>query len=375
VTVETPLPYIDYEPWDEEVDLAQILSELANLVRDHVYLEREEAMAVVLWVVMTWIHDGLQVAPFLNVTSATKRCGKTTLLEILKSVTFHSILSSGGISSGGLARTIRLARPTLILDEVDTYLKRNPDLRGVINGSQRRSGAVLIRCAAKNYEPEFIDTWCPKVLSGIGELPDTVLDRCITIRMRRRPATHPLKSFRSVHNQSIEQLNRKLARVAEDIALEVEELISRISFPDGLDDRAKDSWAPLLAIAYVAGTELFSIASDVCAAMNSRNGGNLSQAEELLFDLRKIFDGAAANSLPTKHIIEKLVGMENRIWATCCNGGPLTPHKLARELGPFGISPGTVRVGDATLNGYRRVSFEAVWSLWLTSDIPHNPTT
>ena len=62
MTVETPLPYIDYEPWDEEVDLAQILSELANLVRDHVYLEREEAMAVVLWVVMTWIHDGLQAS-------------------------------------------------------------------------------------------------------------------------------------------------------------------------------------------------------------------------------------------------------------------------------------------------------------------------
>ena len=32
---------------------------------------------------MTWIHDRLEISTFANLTSATKRCGKSLLLELL----------------------------------------------------------------------------------------------------------------------------------------------------------------------------------------------------------------------------------------------------------------------------------------------------
>ena len=70
-----PLEWPEPEPWPEPVDGSAMLAEIAEIIALHVSLPAALADAVALWTVMTWLHDRLDISPFLNVTSATKRCG------------------------------------------------------------------------------------------------------------------------------------------------------------------------------------------------------------------------------------------------------------------------------------------------------------
>jgi len=60
-------------------------------------------------------------------------------------------------------------------------------LRGVLNCGYRRGGVASI-CVGKGTDIEARDfsTFCAKALAGIGHLPDTVADRSIPIRLKRK---------------------------------------------------------------------------------------------------------------------------------------------------------------------------------------------
>jgi hypothetical protein len=50
--------------------------------------------------------------------------------------------------------------PTLLLDEGDTFLNDDPELRGVINAGHTRHTARVIRCVGEDSEPAIFSTWC-----------------------------------------------------------------------------------------------------------------------------------------------------------------------------------------------------------------------
>jgi putative DNA primase/helicase len=86
--------------------------------------------------------------------------------------------------------------PTLLIDEADTFLKDNDELRGVLNTGHRRGGQVT-RTVGDDLEPRQFTTWSPAAIAMIGRLPDTLDDRAIAIRLRRRKATEKVRAFRS----------------------------------------------------------------------------------------------------------------------------------------------------------------------------------
>ena len=59
-----------------------------------------------------------------------------------------------------------------------------------------------------------------------------------------------------------------------------------------------------------------------------------------------------------EEILPALIEMEHRPWPEWRNYKPLTSKQLAGLLKPFGVSPRTVRRGDGTGKGYRRVDLE-----------------
>ena len=111
------------------------------------------------------------MSTILHVKSATKCCGKTLLMEVAGTLAWRSVPVSGRITPAGMFRIITLHEPTLILDEADTYMGDDPELRGIVNGSQRRKMAFVIRTVGEDYEPRRFSTWCPKAISGLGDLP------------------------------------------------------------------------------------------------------------------------------------------------------------------------------------------------------------
>ena len=201
-----PVEWDDPDPWSDPVDGAALLDEIAGFMRRYVALPAEIADTVTLWIAMTWIHDKLEISPFLNVTSATKRCGKSLLLEVLGEFVYQPLPAGGRVTAAALFRAIESYAPTLLLDEADTFFSEDAELRGVVNGSQRRKAAYLLRCVGDDHEPRQFVTWCPKAIAGIGGLPDTVLDRSIVVRLERRSPNVSLEHWRDRDKAGIETM-------------------------------------------------------------------------------------------------------------------------------------------------------------------------
>ncbi|MCY4355083.1 MAG: DUF3631 domain-containing protein [Truepera sp.] len=368
-----PIEWTEIEPWPAEVDGAELLANLSSLVRRYIHLPSTAADTIALWIVHTHFHTHLEVSTFLNLTSATKRCGKSLLLEILAELVYRPLPLSGRITSAALFRTIELHAPTLLLDEADTFFGKDDELRGVVNGSQRRELAYVLRCVGEEHEPRKFVTWCPKAIAGIGKLPDTVRDRSLVLNLERRPANAPaLPRWRDRDRGAIEELQRQLLRWVTDNREAILAARASVSYPPGLHDRARDAWESLLAIANIARGEWAGQdgrAWAACEALRLNETDETGVREQLLADLRVIFEEAGnPETLSTQEILDELHQLEARPWSEWGRSNrPLSPQGLSRLLAPFKVKPGNQRSGGRQSKGYRREDLEPIWKRYTVS--------
>ena len=374
-----PIEWNDPDPWPEPVDGAALLSDISAFIRRHVFLPDELADTVTLWIAVTWIHDRLEeVSPLLNLTSATKRCGKSLLLEVLGEFVYRPLTAGGKVTPAVLFRVIESAAPTVMLDEADTYLRDDDELRGVVNGSQRRSSAFILRSVGDDHEPRQFVTWCPKVISGIGGLPDTVLDRSIVVRLERRPPNITLTSWRDRDRNAVDDMRRKLARWIGDNGTAIVAGLPAVEFPTGLHDRARDAWESLFANGNVAGGEWAGQggrAWRACERVMASTAGEETGAREILIaDLRTIFEVEGwPEALGSQAILDKLIAMEGRRWCEWSRGKQLSAHGLSKLLKPFGVQPRQMRLPDGqNRKGYRLDDLRSLFAAYPT-DPPTPP--
>src|SRR3982751_6411062 len=84
-----------------------------------------------------------EVSTYLGVESPEKRCGKTTFLSVLSELVNRAV-ALANISSPAVYRAIEEKRPTLLIDEADTFLQGNDELRGILNSGYTRKSAHVI---------------------------------------------------------------------------------------------------------------------------------------------------------------------------------------------------------------------------------------
>ena len=180
-------------PWHEEVEISAVLHEALDLVCEYVHLHVDARVTVVLWALHTHLHDLVSVSPRLAIQSPEKGCGKSTLLEAVALLVLRPLVASS-ITSASVFRLIEAAKPTLLLDESDQLFRReNAELVAVINSSHRKAGAFVIRTEEKkdgSFEPVRFSTWAPIVMAGIRELPATLQDRSLVVKMERALPIH-----------------------------------------------------------------------------------------------------------------------------------------------------------------------------------------
>ena len=176
----------EIKPWDFAVDGAEVLTEVAAAIRRYVVMSENYGVTA-LWVMHTFCFDCFQCSPRLAVTSPEKGCGKTTLIDVLRELVARPLASSNATVSA-IFRIVEMARPTLLIDEADTFLKVNDELREILNSGHRQGGAVL-RTVGDDHEPRQFATFGAAVIAMIGRLPDTLADRSIDISLRRRKSS------------------------------------------------------------------------------------------------------------------------------------------------------------------------------------------
>ena len=155
------------KPWDEPVQAKEVLDEICATIHRFVWLKPSQCRAAALWVVLTYLHDAVDILPILLTTSPEEACGKTSLLKLVFYLSNRPV-PAGNISAAAIYRTIKDIAPTMTLDEADTYLKDNEEMRGVIDSGHESEFAWVIRTAMEGEDTIYFSTWCPKALAMIG---------------------------------------------------------------------------------------------------------------------------------------------------------------------------------------------------------------
>jgi hypothetical protein len=362
---------------DVSEGLDALLGTIRAFLRRYVVVTPHQANAVALWTAHTHTIDAFDCTPYLQITSATKRAGKTRLLEVLEPLVLRPWLT-GRTSAAALVRKVDAECPTLLLDESDAAFGGEKEyaeaLRGQLNTGYRRSGksTVCIGQGAKIEARDF-STFSPKAIAGIGKLPDTVGDRSITIELRRRTADEPCERWRERDGHHEAAPIRK--RLATWAAPAVEILrASRPDMPLGLGDRQMDVWEPLIAIADVAGGKWPGHARAAAVALTA-SIEDTDITIELLRDISEILQGldGGCSSISTRELVEKLTAEDDRPWATWRRSDkPITARGLARLLGQVGIHPDRhLRVA----RGYRVDAFSDAIARYLPSQVSQRHKT
>src|SRR5262249_27788612 len=152
------------EPWSEPVDGDDLLDQIVRTVRDHVILPDGAADAIALWVAFAHCHDCFTISPLLSITSPTPECGKTVCHDYLDGVV-PKPLAGCNISTASIFRVVDELKPTLLIDEADTFLPSNNDMRGILDSGHRRSNAWVLRTVGDNHTTKRFSTWSPKSIA------------------------------------------------------------------------------------------------------------------------------------------------------------------------------------------------------------------
>ena len=364
-----PLPP---EPWPEPVEGASLLNDLLRFIERFVIVDVHARCAIALWIAFTYFFEIAETSPRLHIVSPEKRCGKTRLLELLLLLCPRP-LSTANLSPSALFRIIELERCALLIDEADSFLRGNEDMRNLINSGHTPEYAFVIRnvpLGERDWQPKRFSTWCPMAMASIKKLADTIEDRSIRIAMRRKLKAERVERLtrRSPARVEAAALASKLARFAADNLENLRD--AKPLAPDALNDRAVDNWEHLLSIADLAGGGWPERARTAAVGLSGEREASdaAGWGEMLIADIRGIFDQHAEPSIRSSELVAALVGMAQRPWPEVSRGRPMTTARLARMLKDFGVRPKE----DAAGSKYTRTDFEDVFTRY--APIPADQT-
>lgn len=369
---EEKTPFSDIEPWVEPINPGQLLSDIARTIKRFIVCDHETVIAATLWVAMTWFIDVIHVAPLAVITAPEKRCGKSQLLFLFSQLVKRPLAASN-ISPAALFRSIDAWQPTLLIDEVDTFMRENHELRGLINAGHTRPAAFIYRTTGEDHALTQFNLWGAKALAGIGKLNDTLMDRSIILSLRRKLPIEYAERLRHAEPGLFTVLAEKLARFAADYSEQI--LAARPALPDTLSDRAQDNWEPLLAIADIAKDSWPELARNAALKISGDMESTKSIGVELLSDIQDIIDTMCTDRITSADLIKKLCEDPEKPWATFNHGRPISPRQIACRLREYGISSTTIRLHTTTAKGYLFMQFADAFNRYLSSDQETSVTT
>lgn len=354
------------EPCTSPVAVSDLLGELYAVYQRHVICDEASRIGFVLWTAWTWVVDAGYCAPILGVLSPEPRCGKSTALSVLRRLVYRPLAASN-LTPAVMFRAVDAWKPTLLIDEGDTFLRENEELRGIINSGHTRDTAFVLRTVGDDHEPAQFNTFAAKAIAMIGKPPATIMDRMVAVWLRRKlntekvPRLPPAAVFTAIRS--------RLARFAADNLGPLH--TAEPELPECLNDRQADGWRPLLAIADLGG-DVWSLGARHAAKMLSgaEQAVHESYGTQLLTDIRAAFEEQAADKIQTVGLVHHLVSDPERPWSTLKAGRPLDARRLATMLAPYGVTSKTLRIGTTTAKGYARDQFTDAWTRYTPSAAP-----
>ena len=348
-------------------DPAEMLSSVEACLRRYCVLPSEHAyVAVTLWIATTHVLGAFDYAPRLVARSAEKRSGKSRLVEVAAGLVHHP-LRTVNASVAYIFRSLdRPDPPTILLDEADALFgtrikaEQNEDLRGLLNAGHQR-GLTYGRCDGPSRTPREFPTFSMALVAGIGQMPDTIEDRAIVLDMRRRKESEQISSYRQRRDgPALADLKDRLDEWGQGALALLEG--SEPTMPPGVDDRAADTWEPLLAVADCVGGDWPHRAREAASHFvleAAEEDEARSQGLQLLADIRNVFNESGTAFLGSQDVIDHLERVDGAPWYDMT----LNSSKLGKLLSRYGIKTG--HSDDKKKRGYRREAFLDAWERYV----------
>jgi hypothetical protein len=289
---------------------------------------------------------------FTPPATAQGGCGKTTTLDILATMVPRP-LRAENMSSAVLFRVVDQEQPTLILDELDTWLAKDTELRGLLNAGHKPASHAY-RCEGPGNIIRAFKAYAPTALAGLGSLPPTLRDRSILIPLTMAQEGQPYAAFDPNKTELENTLGRKLARWVKDTFPALHACDPAL--PPGAFNRLADNWRPLFAIAQLAGGDWPRRAAAAFANLTVKSVSQRDFILTLIADIQSLFARSGAPRMFSTDLADSLCALPNRAYSQ------LTPIRLARQLAQFGIHSRAFRIGENRAKGYDLGDFAAAFS-------------
>ena len=360
-------------------ETAALLDDLAAYFSRYVVVTAEQADALALWTLHTYIVQTFSTTPYLIVTSAEKRSGKTRLIETLTPVA-HNAIPLTAPTEAVLYR-IAASGPTLLIDETDALFngikgqlsERQEALRGILNAGYRK-GMKVWRCAPGSNEPEGWNVYGPKVLAGIGRLPTTLEDRGLCIRLSRRLSSEPVERFRYQTGELWgEQFRPRIQGWAPAARLALGSVIPLM--PDELDDRAQDAYEALVAVADLAGDSWGERGRLALVALrNADSEAKESLGVRLFRDLYAFEGRLRMERIATHDLLAWLYEYGDEPWEEWWgeSSGKKAARRLALTLAEYDVRPIRWKAAGESNRGYEIASLTAAMRRYGINTTPND---
>ena len=243
-----------------------LVGRIKKLLYKYLYLEDPRLYTLVaLWIIGTYLYSIFGHYGYLFFFSMLMRSGKTRTIELLSHLAFQASRPLNAPTPAAL-RELASEGGNLILDTLERWREKNQEAHSaamdILDAGFRNGGTVTKMVSTDgDWRREEFQVYAPYVMAAIGKhsLTDTAWDRSFGIEMHRKP----IQITKAKYNWHL--CEKECGPVRDDVyrwALRHAERVSRVYLSKelekeidalGLNDRAADTWAPILALASVLG--------------------------------------------------------------------------------------------------------------------------
>lgn len=286
-------------------------------------------------------------------------------------------------SPASMFRSLREDKPCIFIDEAEKLNQENHPAREFLNKGYKRGQTISRFIGGETVD---FECYCPKAFVLIGDVYDTLRDRCIMVTMRRRS---PIESAseNKFRRANVEPESDLLRSQIHELVLAnqaaIESAYAELPSLSFLNDRDEELWTPLFALASIICPsriqELTKAAVDIATEKTGkrRSFHELLDVEEqkaddqeaqilLLRDMLALTDGH--KWITSANLIDSLKAIPTSPWRMF-RGTGLTAQDAAFLLDSLNIRPKPIRIlpgkytKGAIQRGYMRTDLVAAAKL------------
>jgi hypothetical protein len=335
------------QEWTGERVFDEVYKYLTSQVR---FTRDWQPVAIALWALGTYLYKNFPCYGHLWFNSPTTHSGKTKALDVLWTVCYKATEPQLDPTAAVLFRFPSTIGGTLLLDEID---KLDPEKQSAVISvlnSYKSSGSVMRSVPAKDkrYIVEKFNVYCPKVIAGIENLPETLQDRCMRMYLHRKRRADHVERFAPDMFQEMEPLRNQIDAWAARRGMRITSAYRRgLKVPREADDRLKDMMEPLFAIATVLPKWVSDKLIEATRALARDRTGNEEESNAVVLGVQALRENfpddedqwRLRSDMALEIFNDDVPGIETKAQA----------QKLLRRLG---LRSRRVRVGKHVLRSY-----------------------